>query len=104
VSNLNDGGAGSLRQAIADANAAADADTIAFANGLAGSINLNVAGADNTNVGGDLDILNPVSIQGPGANVLTVRQTVGDERVFDVRPGAGAAVSISGLTITGQRE
>jgi hypothetical protein len=101
VSNLNDGGAGSLRQAIADANAAADADTIIFAAGLAGTINLTLPGADNTNSGGDLDILNPVSIQGPGATAVAVSQTVGNERVFDVRPGAGAAVSISGLTITG---
>jgi Right handed beta helix region len=101
VTNLNDGGAGSLRQAITDANADALPDTITFAAGLSGTINLSVVGADNTNVGGDLDILNPVSIQGPGANVLTVKQTVVNERVFDVRPGAGAAVSISGLTITG---
>jgi hypothetical protein len=101
VTNLNDGGAGSLRQAITDANAAADADTITFSAGLSGTINLTVAGADNTNVGGDLDILNPVSIQGPGANVLTVKQTVANERVFDVQPATGAAVVISGLTITG---
>jgi Right handed beta helix region len=101
VTNLNDGGAGSLRQAITDANADALADIINFAPGLTGTINLNLAGADDTNVGGDLDILNPVSIQGPGAKVLTVKQTVANERVFDVRPGAGASVSISGLTITG---
>jgi Right handed beta helix region len=101
VINLNDGGAGSLRQAITDANADAVPDTITFAPGLSGTINLTIAGADNTNAGGDLDILNPVSIQGPGANVLRVKQTVANERVFDVRPGAGAAVSISGLTISG---
>jgi hypothetical protein len=101
VTNLNDGGAGSLRQAISDANAAADADIIKFAAGLSGTINLSLAGADDTNVGGDLDILNPVSIEGPGAKVLKVKQTVANEGVFDVRPGAGASVSISGLTITG---
>jgi hypothetical protein len=101
VTNLNDGGAGSLRQAITAANAAADADTITFAAGLTGTINLTVAGLDDTNAGGDLDILNPVSIQGPGANVLKVNQTVANERVFEVRPGAGASVSISGLTISG---
>jgi hypothetical protein len=101
VTNLNDGGAGSLRQAITLANAAADADTITFAAGLSGTINLSLVGADDTNAGGDLDILNPVSIQGPGANVLTVRQTAPNERVFDVLPSAAASVVISGLTITG---
>jgi Right handed beta helix region len=101
VTNLNDGGAGSLRQAITLANAAADADTITFAAGLTGTINLSLVGADDTNAGGDLDILNPVSIQGPGANVLRVKQTVVNERVFDVLPGVGANVAISGLKISG---
>src|SRR5215218_7713906 len=38
VANLNDAGAGSLRQAIIDANAATGADTISFS--VAGSIQL----------------------------------------------------------------
>jgi hypothetical protein len=37
VANLDDAGAGSLRQAVADANNAAGADTIAFAAGWPGS-------------------------------------------------------------------
>jgi hypothetical protein len=103
VTNLGDAGAGSLRQAIDDANSNANPapDVINFAAGLTGTINLTLFGADDTNAGGDLDILNPVSIEGPGANLLTVRQTVPNERVFDVRPGAGASVSISGLAISG---
>jgi hypothetical protein len=36
---LNDSGAGSLRQAILDANAAAGADVIEFQTGIAGTIN-----------------------------------------------------------------
>jgi CSLREA domain-containing protein len=91
----------SLREAITAANANPDADVINFAAGLTGTINLTLFGQDDTNAGGDLDILNPVSIEGPGANLLTVLQTVPNERVFDVRPGAGARVSISGLTISG---
>jgi hypothetical protein len=101
VTNLNDGGAGSLRQALTAANAAPNPDIIQFAAGLTGAINLTSPGSDDTNVGGDLDILYPVSIQGPGANLLTVRQAVADERVFDVRPPAGETVFISRLTITG---
>jgi Right handed beta helix region len=101
VTNLNDGDPGSLRQAISAANAAADADIINFTAGLTGTINLSLAGPDDSNAGGDLDILNPVSIQGPGAKVLTVKQTVANERVFDVQPATGATVAISGLTITG---
>src|SRR5262249_11687863 len=101
VTNLNDGGPGSLRQALTAANAAPDPDIIQFAAGLSGTINLMSPGSDDRNVGGDHDILNPVSIQGPGANLLTVRQTVADERVFDVRPPAGETVLISGLTISG---
>jgi CSLREA domain-containing protein len=93
----------SLREAITAANANSNPgpDVINFAAGLTGTINLTLFGADDTNAGGDLDILNPVSIEGPGANLLTVRQTVPNERVCDVRPGAGASVSISGLTISG---
>jgi hypothetical protein len=101
VTNLNDGGAGSLRRAIDSANADAIPDVITFAPGLTGTINLTLAGDDNTNAGGDLDILNPVSIEGPGADLLKVRQIVPNQRVFDVQPASGANVSISGLTITG---
>jgi hypothetical protein len=100
VTNLNDGGAGSLRQAITLANADTVPDIINFAPGLSGTIDLFLTGADDTNLGGDLDILNSVSIQGPGANVLAVEQRVLFERVFDVRPAAGSSVAISGLTIT----
>ena len=40
VTNLNDSGAGSLRQAIADANSAGGADVITFQAGLSGTITL----------------------------------------------------------------
>src|SRR5438309_9367715 len=40
VANLNDSGAGSLRQAVVDANAHAGAEQIAFATGLRGTISL----------------------------------------------------------------
>src|SRR5262245_62050577 len=63
VSTLADGGAGSLRDAVAQANARAGADTIDFQPGLAGTIAL---------TGGELDVTDDLAITGPGAERLTV--------------------------------
>ncbi len=60
VTNLNDSGPGSLRQAILDA---AGDDTIVFQSGLSGTITL---------TSGQLIISNNLTINGPGANVLAV--------------------------------
>lgn len=79
-------GACTLRDALA---AAAEGDTIDFASGLSGSIQL--AGALNISVG--------VSIVGPGADVLTVHQTA-FARIFDIGVAATDVV-ISGLTLDG---
>jgi hypothetical protein len=90
-----------LREAIDGANGTTEADTIKFAAGLSGTINLSIAGVgEEENKGGDLDVRGSVTIEGPGANVITVNQTVGD-RVFDVVASKGAVVNISGLTLTG---
>jgi hypothetical protein len=61
VTNTNDSGAGSLRQAIADANAAPGADTITFA--VTGTIRL---------TSGMLVVNGDLTIDGRGADVLTV--------------------------------
>ncbi|HEX9270994.1 MAG TPA: hypothetical protein VGA01_02145, partial [Candidatus Binatia bacterium] len=58
VTNINDGGPGSLRQALADAN---DGDTITFA--VTGIIGL---------TSGELVINRNITISGPGANLLAV--------------------------------
>lgn len=88
VTNTNDSGAGSLRQAIIDANAAAGTDTITIS--ATGTINLQSALPN-------LDT--SVSITGPGASLLTVRRDAGGEyRIFTVT--GGATVTISGLTVT----
>jgi hypothetical protein len=92
VSNLDDSGPGSLRQAILDANAAAGADVIEFQAGLTGSIVLS---------SGQLAIQDSVDIQGPGAADLAVTG-LGDSRLFYLYNGQALLdVTISGLTLAG---
>ncbi|HVT26521.1 MAG TPA: hypothetical protein VHE81_00750, partial [Lacipirellulaceae bacterium] len=95
VTNLTDAPvapAGSLRDAINQANASAGADSIQFAAGLTGTLNL-AAGA------GNLDITDPVTINGPGAANLTIDATAAVSRIFNIEDTAGN-VAISGLTLT----
>jgi hypothetical protein len=84
VTNTNDSGAGSLRQALADAN---DGDTINFA--VTGTIGLTSA---------ELSVDKNITISGPGADSLAVNANY-HRRVFNIRPGAN--VTISRLTMTG---
>jgi hypothetical protein len=94
VTNLYDGGPGSLRQAIADANALAGADVIRFTNSLAGQISL-------TN--GQLLITGEVTIEGPGAKVLAV-DAGQQSRVLQVGGNlTSIAVTIRGLTLRNGR-
>ena len=82
-----------LREAIIAANAHAGNDTITFASSLTGSINLN---------GALPNLTTNISLQGVGANRVTVRRdSGGDYRIFTVTNGTnlGPTVSISGLTI-----
>jgi hypothetical protein len=103
VRNTDDQGAGSLRQAITDANNTPGEDTITFAPGV-----------ESTSFDGTLGLksalpqLSSVRIEGPGSHRLTVRpyressggvDFTGQFRIFTV--GAGATVSIDGLTISG---
>jgi hypothetical protein len=85
VTNTNDSGPGSLRQALADAN---DRDTIEFA--VTGTIGL---------TSGELVIDQNITISGPGSNSLTVRPSSGSFfRVFDVMPSH--SITIQGITIS----
>src|SRR5258706_3764966 len=97
VANTNDDGAGSLRQAIAGANATGDNDTIDF--------NLSGCSCTITLTSGELSIANngALTISGPGADKLTIRRDSAAPafRIFTVE--SGASVSISGLTIAGGR-
>ncbi len=87
VTNLNDSGAGSLRQAISDANSAGSAD-IVFQSGVTGTITLASALpaiTGNTN------------LAGPGAQRITISGAA-TYAVLDV-PNAGTLVSLSGVTV-----
>ena len=82
VTNTNDSGPGSLRQAIADAN---NCDTISFT--VTGTIGL---------TSGELLVNKDLTIAGPGADVLAVDGNA-ISRVFHI--GTAATVAISGLAI-----
>ena len=82
VTNTNDSGPGSLRQALSIAN---DGDTIDFA--VTGTITL---------TSGELLVNDSITISGPGVANLAVDGNT-DNRVFHVSPGK--TVTISALTI-----
>jgi len=90
VTNLNDGGAGSLRDALDQANNAAGPDTVTFAPGLTGTIQL---------TSGQLEVLDGTTIVGPGRTAL-VLDALGADRVMDINGVTGDIVSISGLTLS----
>lgn len=85
VTNLNDSGAGSLRDAVVSTPAGGVVD---FQAGLSGTISLF----------GQIAIDKALTITGPGANVLWVANASG--RIFEVN-AAGAAVDISSLGLSG---
>ena len=86
VTTSADGGAGSLRAAITQANADTN-DTITFANTVTSPITLTT---------GELLITGGVTITGPGVASLTISGN-NASRVFHV---SGGRVTITGLTIT----
>lgn len=88
VSNLADAGTGSLRAAVASANANPGADLIHFAPGVHGRITL---------TSGELSITDDVRIDGPGAHKLAVSGNDAS-RVFNI--ASGTTVSIDDLTVT----
>jgi hypothetical protein len=92
VLNLADGGAGSLRDAVAQANAHPGADTIQFAPRLHGTIALS-----NTAASGPLNITDDLTLQGPGGNVLMVS---GSDVTQTITVQGGVRFSLSGLTLT----
>ena len=93
VTNTANTGAGSLRQAVLDSNAAAGLDTIVFDSSFNSAQTITLAStlvidsADNTGT----------TITGPGAALLTVSDN-NAVRVLDIR--ASETVTISGMTMT----
>ena len=90
VTNLNDSFAGSLRQAIADANTNADETNTIYFEEVSGTITL---------TSGELQITKSLSIFGPGAGTLTVSGN-NASRVFHAI-ATNMDVVISDLTISG---
>src|SRR5262249_25876550 len=95
VTNVNDFGAGSLRQAVSDANGFFGADTISF--------DENGAFANPQTIlltSGQLSLMDAVNIIGPAARVTIDGNNA--NRIFnvDVPTKSGHAVSISGMALT----
>jgi hypothetical protein len=87
VTNLNDSGPGSLREALAQA---CTGGTITFAPNLTGTLTL---------TSGELVIQRSLTIQGPGASVLTISGNH-SHRVFTIQPAASGTVSLAGLRLS----
>jgi hypothetical protein len=88
VTSLADGGAGSLRQAVLDANTHPGADAIAFAPTLHGTIGL---------TSGQLNVTGSLTLTGPSAGAIIVSGTHAS-RIFDI--AAGVTAAIDDLTLT----
>jgi predicted outer membrane repeat protein len=90
VTNLNDAGAGSLRDAIGQANASAGADTVQFQAGLTGMIPL----------ASEIAITDTVHVAGSGVSAIKVDGNLGT-RLFKVQHAGGSAITatFSGLTL-----
>ena len=96
VSNLNDSGAGSLRQALIDATIAHNRGTVVVDPGVAGTITL---------TSGPLVIGYSLTVLGPGSEDLTISSSSGEVFFLNL-PGQIPGyppfdVTISGLTVTG---
>jgi MYXO-CTERM domain-containing protein len=88
VTTTNDSGAGSLRDAVSQANANAGPDVVDLT-GVSGTIT----------VTSEILVTDEATLMGPGSGSLTVSGGT-TTRVFDVAPSTFVPVTISGLKIT----
>jgi hypothetical protein len=95
VTTTADSGPGSLRQAIADANAASGPDTITF------DAAVFATPKTITLTSGALAISDALTVTGPGASLLTISGN-SSSRVFSIASG-NYDVTLSGLTIVNGR-
>jgi uncharacterized delta-60 repeat protein len=98
VTNINDGGEGSLRQAVLNANVIAGADTITFA----GSTFTDATPDTITLTTGELAIAESVTITGTGANLLTISGN-NASRIFSINSfplPTNQIVNLSGMTLS----
>ncbi len=84
VTNTNNSGAGSLRQAITNTNAGSGGDEIIFQDGLTGTISF-----DDTD--NEIVIDQSVHITGPGADKLTIDASQ-KSRIFQILDGADVTI------------
>ncbi len=93
VTSLADNGSGSLRAAIAAANAAPGVDTIQFQAGLTGTITL---------TSGELLVSDSLTLAGPDASLITIDAN-GASRAFHLGNAnpESKSYTLSGLTVTG---
>ncbi|HEY7116327.1 MAG TPA: choice-of-anchor Q domain-containing protein [Tepidisphaeraceae bacterium] len=95
VGNILDSGAGSLRQAIIDANNTPGADTIVFAPAFSSALHTISLLAPLPQMSGQL------TVTGPGSNLLIVRRDTGIMTIFAVFSSTATALGMSGMTVTG---
>ncbi|HVK18544.1 MAG TPA: Ig-like domain-containing protein, partial [Fimbriiglobus sp.] len=95
VSNTDDAGPGSLRQAVLDANAAKGADEIVFDSMFSTAQTISLTGGQITVSGSS-----PITITGPGAKLLTIERasSASASRIFN---STASTFNLSGVTIQG---
>src|SRR5262249_40644009 len=100
VTNINDSGGGSLRQAVDDANSSSSADVLLFSRLFNSAPTLTPTTDPPPLAGTALDLTDSATtlVAGPGAGLLTVSGN-NVRRVFNIDTGASAVMS--GLKITG---